>query len=82
MALLGAGTWLFPVGQDLLVEKQVRVPVVVAVSPEMRPVSEQSIVMLQRAVWEKGVDGLAPVQLAPNKIMPIDEISSTHKGKS
>ena len=82
MALLGAGTWLFPVGQSLWGGKQVRVPVVVAVSPEMRPVSEQSMVMLQRAVWEKGVDGLAPVQLAPTKVIRIDEINSTHKGKS
>ena len=61
---------------------EVRVPVVVAVSPEMRPVSEQSMVMLQKAVWEKGVDGLAPVQLAPTKVMHIDEINSTHKGES
>ena len=56
--------------------------IVVAVSPEMRPVSEQSIVMLQKAVWEKGVDGLAPVQPAPIKVMHIDEINSTNKGKS
>ena len=58
------------------------VPVVVAVSPEMRPVSEQSMVMLRKTVWEKGVDGLAPVQLAPTKVMHIDEINSTHKGES
>jgi hypothetical protein len=82
MALLGAGTWLFPVGQNFWNEKQARVPVVVAVSPEMRPVSEQSMVMLQRVVWEKGVDGLAPVQPAPTKNIHIDEIFSTHKGKS
>ena len=63
-------------------EKQVRVPAVVAVSPEMRPVSEQSMAMLQKAVWEKGVDGLVPVQLAPTKVIHIDEINSTHKGKS
>ena len=82
MALLGAGTWLFPVAQNLLAEKQVRVPVVVAVSPEMRPVSEQSMVMLQRVVWDKGVDGLAPVQPAPTQDIHIDEIFSAHKGKS
>jgi hypothetical protein len=82
MALVGAGAWLFPVGQNLLGERQVSVPVVVAVSPEIRPVSEQSIVMLQKAVWEKGVDGLAPVQPAPIKVMHIDEINSTNKGKS
>jgi hypothetical protein len=82
MALLGAGTLLLPMGQNLLTEKQVRVPVVVAVSPEMRPVSEQSMVMLQKTVWEKGVDGLTPVQLAPTKVMHIDEVNSTHKGES
>ena len=40
------------------------------------------MVMLQKAVWEKGVDGLTPVQLAPTKVMHIDEINSTHKGES
>ena len=82
MAILGAGTWLLPVGQNLLAEKQVHVPVVVAVSTEMRPVPEQSMVMLRKAVWEKGVDGLPPVQLAPTKVIHIDEINSTHKGES
>ena len=63
-------------------EMEVGVPVAVAVSPEMGPVSEQSMVMLRKAVWEKGVDGLAPVQLAPTKAIHIDEIISTHKGES
>jgi hypothetical protein len=82
MALLGAVTWLLPVGQSLLGEKQVGGPVAVAVSAERRPVSEQSMVMLQKAVWEKGVDGLIPVQLAPTKVIHIEEINSTHKGES
>jgi hypothetical protein len=82
MALLGAGTWLLPAGQNLLTEKQAGAPVVVAVSQEVGPVSEQSMVMLQKAVWEKGVDGLTPVQLSPTKVMHIDEINSTHKGES
>ena len=81
-AIFGAGTWLLPVGQNLLAEKPVRGPIAVAMSPELRPVSEQSMVMLQKAVWEKGVDGLTPVQLAPARVIHIDEISSTHKGES
>ena len=40
------------------------------------------MIMLQKVVWEKGVDGLTPVQLAPTKGMHIDEIISTHKGES
>jgi hypothetical protein len=82
MALLGAGTWLLPAGQYWTHKIELGVPVAVTVPPEMRPVSEQSMVMLQKAVWEKGVDGLAPVQLAPTRVMHIDEINSTHKGKS
>ena len=82
MALLVVASWLFPAGQSWLAERHLRGPVVVAVSPEMRPVSEQSMVMLQRVVWEKGVDGLSPVQPAPTKVLHIDEINSTHKGES
>ena len=82
MALVGIAAWLPPAGKYWTIRQEVGVPVVVAVSPEMRPVSEQSMVMLQKAMWEKGVDGLAPVQPAPTRVMHIDEINSTHKGKS
>ena len=82
VALLGAGTWLLPAGQSLLAERQMRFPEAVARSPMMQPVPEQSMAMLRKTVWEKGVDGLAPVQLAPVKIIHIDEINSTHKGES
>ena len=82
VALLGAGTWLLPMGQNFSGEKQVLIPVTAALSPEMRPVPDQSMIVLRKVVWEKGVDGLTPVQLAPTKVMHIDEISSTHKGES
>jgi hypothetical protein len=82
VALLGAGTWLLPVGQNLSGEKQVHVPVIAALSPEMRPVPDQSMIVLRKIVWEKGVDGLAPVRLAPTKTMHINEIIPTHKGES
>jgi hypothetical protein len=81
VALLGAGTWLLPVGQDLSAEKQVPVRVV-ALSPEVRPVPDQSMIVLRKIVWEKGVDSLTPVQLAPTKAMHINEIIPTHKGES
>jgi hypothetical protein len=79
--LLGAGTWLLPVGQNLFADKQVRVPVMAVISPDMRP-PDQSMIVLRKIVWEKGVDGLAPVQLAPTKAMHINEIVPTHKGES
>jgi hypothetical protein len=82
VALLGAGTWLLPAGRNLSGEKQVYMAVVAAVSPEMRPVPDQSMIVLRKIVWEKGVDGLAPVQLAPTKAMHINEIIRTHKGDS
>ena len=82
IALLGAGTWLFPLGQSFWGEERAYVPAIATVSPEMRPVSEQSMVMLQKAVWEKGVDGLAPVQLGPTKVIRVDEVLSNNKGKS
>ena len=59
VALLGAGTWLLPMGQNLSRQKRVLVPVVAAVSPEMRPVPDQSLIVLRKIVWEKGVDNLA-----------------------
>jgi hypothetical protein len=82
VALLGAGTWLLPVGQYWTHRIDVGVPVAAVMLPEIQPVSAQSMVMLQKAVWEKGVDGLAPVQLAPTKVLHIDEINLTHKGES
>jgi hypothetical protein len=74
MALLGVATWLPPAGQYWTSKMELGVPITVAVSPEMGPVPEQSVVMLQKVVWEKGVDGLTPVQPAPSKDIHIDEI--------
>ena len=82
IALVGVAAWLLPTGKFWTNRMEVGVPVVVAVSPEMGPVPEQSMVMLRKTVWERGVDGLAPVQLAPFKAIQIDEMLSTHKGKS
>jgi hypothetical protein len=82
VALFGAGVWILPLGQNLLAEKQVRAPIVFAMSPHGRPVAAQSMAMLQKVVWEKGVDGLTPVQLAPTKVIHIDEVLSIQKGKS
>ena len=82
MAILGAGTWLLPVAQSSLAEKEVRGPVVAAAPAEARPVSQQSMIMLQRVVWEKGMEGLTPVQLAPVEAVHINEITPTHKGES
>jgi hypothetical protein len=82
IALVGVATWLLPAGQIGTNRMHLVAPVGVAASPEMAPVSEQSMVMLQKTVWEKGVDGLTPVQLAPTQVMHIDEINSTHKGES
>src|SRR6476469_8715988 len=79
MALVGVAAWLPPAGQYWVHRIELGVPVAVTVPPEMRPASEQSMVMLQRVGWEKGVDGLAPVQPAPTQDIHIDEIFSTHK---
>lgn len=80
MAIVGAGSWVLPAEQNFFGDK--RAAVIVAHSPEMRGVSEQSMINLQKVVWEKGVEGLTPVQLAPTKSIHIDEIISTKKGKS
>jgi hypothetical protein len=82
MALIGAGSWLMPAGLSLLAERRMRVAETVATAPELRPVPEQSMAMLRKTVWEKGVDGLSPVQLAPVKVIHIEEIIPTHKGES
>jgi hypothetical protein len=82
LTLVGAGSWLLPSGQQLVAVEKVRVPTVVAVSRESAPISEQSMMMLQKAIWEKGVDGMSPVQLAPTKVIHVDEIISTYRGES
>ena len=82
LALVGAGSWLLPSGQQPLVVENVRVPEVVAASRASAPISEQSMVMLRKAIWEKGVDGMSPVQLAPTKVIHVDEINSTYRGES
>jgi hypothetical protein len=38
--------------------------------------------MLRKAIWEKGVDGMSPVQLAPTQAIDVEEINSTYRGKS
>jgi hypothetical protein len=82
MALVGASGWLLPVGQDLLAGKQTRFPATIVTVTDTQAVPEQSMIMLQKVVWEKGVDGLAPVQLAPTKAIHANEIISTDKGES
>jgi hypothetical protein len=82
LTLVGAGSWLLPTGQQLVAVEKVRAPTVVAVSRESAPMSEQSMVMLRKAIWEKGVDGMSPVQLAPTKVMHVEEINSTYRGES
>ena len=82
LALVGAGSWLFPNGQNQVAVQQVQVPTVVTVSRESAPMSEQSMVMLRKAIWEKGVDGMSPVQLAPAKVIHVDEINQTNRGES
>src|SRR5262245_61787134 len=78
--LVGAGTWLSPVTQNWLDGGQRQYPELLATTPDIRPVSEQSMAMLRKTVWEKGVDGLTPVQLSPAKAIHIDEVLSKDKG--
>jgi hypothetical protein len=62
--------------------QHVGIPAVIASSPAMPPLPEQSMAVLRKTIWEKGVDGLTPVQLAPAKSIHIDEINLTHRGES
>jgi hypothetical protein len=80
IALVGAGSWVVPVGQRSMGGNHAAD--IVVHPPEIRALPEQSMINLQRVVWEKGVDGLAPVQPAPTKGIRFDEVISTQKGKS
>ena len=80
--LVGAGTWLVPATQNWVDGGQRQYPALLAATPEIPPVPEQSMAMLRKTVWEKGVDGLTPVQLSPTKAIHIDEVLSKDKGKS
>jgi hypothetical protein len=80
MAVISIGSWVLPAGQNVVGNKNAAV--VVAIAPEAPAVPEQSVISLQRVVWEKGVESLTPVQPAPIKDIRIDEIISTQKGKS
>lgn len=82
LALVGAGVWLLPSGHYIIARQELGVPRVVAVSRESAPMSEQSMAMLRKAIWEKGVDSLSPVQLAPVKVIHVDEMNKTYRGES
>jgi hypothetical protein len=81
LTLVGAGLSLVPREQPFVAVEKGRVPTVVAVSRESAPMSEQSVVMLRKAIWEKGVDGMSPIQLAPAKAIHVEEINSTYRGE-
>ena len=82
LTFVGAGLSLVPREGQLVAVEKGRVPTVVVVSRESAPMSEQSMVMLRKAIWEKGVDGMSPVQLAPTKVIHVDDINSTYRGES
>ncbi|HEX3602431.1 MAG TPA: hypothetical protein VHU84_19915 [Lacipirellulaceae bacterium] len=82
LAVLAAGTWVLPSVRNEVAVMRVGIPAKIASSPAMPPLPEQSMAVLRKTIWEKGVDGLTPVQLAPAKSIHIDEINLTHRGES
>ena len=73
---------MLPGAQRAVAVKPMQGPSVVAVSREAAPIAEQSMAMLRKAIWEKGVDGMSPVQLAPVNAIHVDEIKQNDRGES
>ena len=81
--LLSIGSRLIPSGKEQpLAGKPPRPTTVVATMTPMPPISEQSMVMLRRAIGERGIEGLSPVQLSPVKTINEHELNSIHRGES
>jgi hypothetical protein len=77
MVIVTVGTWLIPLRTIKLGGRlEVASTPTAEGFPAARPPSDQSLLMLRQAVWERGVDGLPAVALPPtmsreNKVLSI-----------
>ncbi len=81
LLLFAVGSWLLPKQPSSVRDTRNRVLAATTASRQAEPISDQSMIKLQNAMWESGVDGLSPVSLAPVKLLNIQANNPSEAGE-
>ncbi|HEY4232319.1 MAG TPA: hypothetical protein VGM76_02750 [Lacipirellulaceae bacterium] len=82
LVVISACAWFVPVQRGTIFGRHIEAPAPIADSVAVvQPHSEQSLLKLRQAIWEKGDDGLPAVELPLVTPLRANEMLSTQRGE-